>query len=111
MNELSDHIKGSNRIIMNADAAKDRGIKNEDEIWIESPFGKVRQQVCLIQGIRPDVVLISGQFGQWAMPVAKEKGRVTISDLLPVDYQWTDKVTGTQQGQLMKAKVYKAKKK
>jgi phenylacetyl-CoA:acceptor oxidoreductase len=109
MNELSEHIKGSNRIIMNADAAKDRGIKNEDEIWIESPFGKVRQQVCLIQGIRPDVVLISGQFGQWAMPVAKEKGRVTISDLLPVDYKWTDKVTGTQQGQLIKAKVYRAK--
>ncbi len=94
--------------MMNADAAKERGIKEGDEIWVESPFGKVRQKVCLIQGIRPDVVLISGQFGHWAMPVAKEKGRVSISDLLPVDYKWTDKVTGTQQGQIMKAKVYKA---
>ena len=108
MNELSEHIKGANCITMNADAAKDRGIKDGDEVWIESPFGRVRQEVCLIQGIRPDVVLISGQFGQWAMPVAKEKGRVSISDLLPVDYKWTDRVTGTQQGQLMKAKVYKA---
>jgi hypothetical protein len=43
------------------------------------------------------------------MPVAKEKGRVSISDLLPVGYKWTDKVTGTQQGQLVKAKVYKSK--
>ncbi|MFC1862482.1 molybdopterin dinucleotide binding domain-containing protein [Thermodesulfobacteriota bacterium] len=109
MNELSEHIKGANYITMNEDAAKDRGIKDGDDVWIESPFGKVRQKVTLIQGIRPDVVLISGQFGQWAMPVAKEKERVTISDLLPVDYKWTDKVTGTQQGQLIKAKVYKAR--
>jgi phenylacetyl-CoA:acceptor oxidoreductase len=109
MNELSEHIKGANNIMMNADAAKDRGIKDGDEIWIESPFGKVRQKACLTQGIRPDVVLISGQFGHWAMPVAKEKGRVSISDLLPVGYKWTDKVTGTQQGQLVKAKVYKSK--
>ena len=54
------------------------------------------------------IAIISGQFGHWAMPVAKEKERVSISDLLPVDYKWTDKVTGTQQGQLVKAKVYKA---
>jgi phenylacetyl-CoA:acceptor oxidoreductase len=108
MNELSEHIKGANSIMMNADAAKDRRIKEGDEVWVESPFGKVKQQVCLTQGIRPDVVLIPGQFGQWAMPVAKEKNRVNITDLLPVDYKWTDKVTGTQQGQLIKAKVYKA---
>ncbi|MBW1997908.1 MAG: hypothetical protein JRJ29_08070, partial [Deltaproteobacteria bacterium] len=108
MNEISEHIRGANRIVMNADAAKDRGIKEGDEIWIESPFGRVRQKVCLIQGIRPDVVLIPGQFGHWAMPGAREKGRVSISDLLPVEYKWTDRVTGTQQGQLVKAKVYKA---
>lgn len=109
MNEVSEHIRGANRVMMNAGAAKDRGIENGDDIWIESPFGKVRQKVCLIQGIRPDVVLIPGQFGHWAMPVAREKGRVSISDLLPVDYKWTDSVTGTQQGQLVKAKVYKVK--
>jgi phenylacetyl-CoA:acceptor oxidoreductase len=109
MNELSEHINGANCITMNADAAKDRGIKDGDEIWVESPFGKVTQNVFLTQGIRPDVVLIPGQFGQWAMPIAREKGRVSISDLLPVDYKWTDRVTGTQQGQLIKAKVYKAR--
>jgi phenylacetyl-CoA:acceptor oxidoreductase len=70
--------------------------------------GKVNAKVTLRQGIRPDTLLIAGQFGQWAMPIAKDTGRVTLSALLPIDPNWTDQVTGNQQGFVTKAKVYKA---
>ena len=74
VNEISAQLKGVGDVLMNAKTAKKRGIEDGDEIWIESPTGKIKQKVKLCQGIRPDCLLISGQFGQWAMPVAKETG-------------------------------------
>lgn len=108
MNELAKHVNGVEDILMNADAANARGIKDGDEIWIESEVGKVKRKVKLSQGIRPDTLLIAGQFGQWAMPIAKDTKRVTLSSLVPINYSWTDPVIGVQQGLVVKAKVYKA---
>ena len=108
VNEISGQLKGVGDALMNAKTAKKRGIRDGDEIWIESPAGKVRQTVKLCQGIRPDCLLISGQFGQWAMPVAKETGRATVSTLVSINNDWTDKMTGNQQSIAVKAKVYKA---
>ena len=81
VNEIAAQLKGVGDVLMNAKTAKKRGIEDGDMIWIESPTGKIKQKVKLCQGIRPDCLLISGQFGQWAMPVAKETGRATISTL------------------------------
>jgi phenylacetyl-CoA:acceptor oxidoreductase len=107
VNEISAQLRGVGDVLMNAKTAKKRGITDGDEIWIESTTGKIKQKVKLCQGIRPDCLLISGQFGQWAMPVAKETGRATISTLLPISLAWTDKMTGNQQWIVVKAKVYK----
>ena len=106
VNEISAHLKGVGDVLMNAKAAKKRGIEEGDEIWIESPAGKIKQRVKLVQGIRPDCLLISGQFGQYAMPVAKETGRATINTLVSINNDWTDKMTGSQQSLAVKAKVY-----
>ena len=62
----------------------------------------------LCQGIRPDVLLIAGQFGQRVMPVAKDSGRITLTTLVPVNSQYTDHVTSGMQGQVIKVKVYQA---
>ena len=45
---------------------------------------------------------------RWAMAVARDTGRVTMTELVPLRHSWTDPVVGTMQGQLVKAKVYKA---
>ena len=76
-------------------------------VSLESPFGKLESKVTLRQGIRPDTLLIAGQFGQWAMPVAKDTERVTLSSLIPIDPGWTDPVVGVQQGFSTKVKVTK----
>jgi phenylacetyl-CoA:acceptor oxidoreductase len=109
VNEISSQLKGVGDVLMNTATARKRGIKDGDEIWIESVTGKIKQTVRLCQGIRPDCLLISGQFGQWGMPVAKETKRASISTLLPISIAWTDKMTGNQQWIAVKAKIYKAK--
>jgi phenylacetyl-CoA:acceptor oxidoreductase len=109
VNEISAQLRGVGNVLMNDKAAKAKGIKDGDEIWIESTTGKIKQKVKLCQGIRPDCLLISGQFGQWAMPVAKETKRASISTLLPISIAWTDKMTGNQQWIVVKAKIYKDK--
>jgi phenylacetyl-CoA:acceptor oxidoreductase len=108
VNEISSQLKGVGEVLMNAKTAKKKGIEEGDSIWIESPAGKVKQRVKLCQGIRPDCLLISGQFGQYAMPVAKEMHRATINTLVSVNDDWTDKFVGNQQSLAVKAKVYKA---
>ncbi|MDD5524356.1 MAG: molybdopterin-dependent oxidoreductase [Smithella sp.] len=109
INEIGEHLRGNTSIFMNAQAAADMGIKEGDQIFVESIAGKLKGAVSLGEGIRPDSILIANQFGQWAMPVAKDKGWVTLNTLLPNDYKWTDRVLGNQQGHVFKVKIEKAK--
>jgi len=61
-----------------------------------------------MSGDSSGLLLISGQFGQWAMPVAKETNRASVSTLVTINTEWTDKMTGNQQSIAVKAKVYKS---
>jgi len=109
MNELAgEQLPDQIQIVMNRDAANAKGIEAGDTVCVESQVGKVEGRVAVRQGIRPDTLLIAGQFGQWAMPVAKDTGRVTLSSLIPIDHGWTDPVVGVQQGLVTKVKVTKA---
>jgi phenylacetyl-CoA:acceptor oxidoreductase len=106
--EIGEHVRGQSAILMNAQAAKARGIRDGDEVCVQSEVGKVQHKVQLCQGIRPDTLVIAGQFGQWATPIAKDTGRVSQTPLTPIRQSWTDHVTSNMQGTVVKAKVYKA---
>jgi phenylacetyl-CoA:acceptor oxidoreductase len=105
--ELADHVRGQTRILMNEGAAKAKGIEDGDEICVESDVGRVRQKVRLCQGIRPDTLLITGQFGRWATPTAKETGWVSQTPLTPIRRSWIDPMISNMQGMNVKAKIYK----
>ncbi len=105
--EIAEHVRGQTRILMNATAARARGIENEDEIWVESEVGRMKGKVKLTQGIRPDTLSVSGMFGRWATPIAKDTGWVSATQLTPIRHIWTDPVIGIMQG-VVKAKIYKA---
>lgn len=105
--EIGESMRGVPGVLMNAQAAKAREIEDGDEVWIESEAGKVKGKVQLTQGIRPDTIVIAGQFGQWATPVAKDTGRVSQSRITPIRREWTDHVAGNMQSIGIKAKVYK----
>jgi len=106
--ELGAHDLNQQGIVMNRSAAAARGIEDGEEIWVESTVGKVKGKVKLMEGIRPDTLLMAGQFGQWTTPVAKDTGRVSEVLLTPIAADWTDPVIGCMQGNTVKAKIYKA---
>lgn len=106
--EIAKHVWGQDGILLNAEAAKRKGIKDGDEIWVESEVGKVKGKARTCQGIRPDTVGIAGQFGHWATPIAKDLGWPSMTPLIPIRPSWTDHMTSNMQGLVVKAKVYKA---
>ncbi|MDP2718580.1 MAG: molybdopterin-dependent oxidoreductase [Dehalococcoidia bacterium] len=106
-NEVMQQVPGQYEVLMNAGAARERGIKEGDEVWIESPIGRIKGAVGLSEGIRPDTLFMAGQFGQSVTPVAKDLAKLSVNAITPISYEWTDQVTGTMQSTI-KVKVYKA---
>jgi phenylacetyl-CoA:acceptor oxidoreductase len=97
---------GHNAIQMNKKAAEQLGIKNGDEIWIESPYRRMKGKVMLRQGIRPDVLLSTQIYGHWKTPVAKDLGIPNPNEIEPSLLE-TLSVGGSVNDKI-KVKVYKA---
>jgi len=107
VHELTSQVLGHNAIQMNKKAAEALGIKDGEEVWIESPYQRMKGKVLLRQGIRPDVLLATQMYGHWKTPVAKDLGipnpnviEPSILETLSVGGSVNDKI---------KVKVYKVK--
>lgn len=55
---------------INSETARNMNLKDQDEVWIESPFGKIRTRIKVSEGILPGMVCIPcGQghtsYGKW----------------------------------------------
>ena len=50
----------------------------------------MRARAVLRQGIRPDTLLLLGQFGHWATPHAKDFGMPSLNPLVPMSLELTD---------------------
>ena len=66
------------------------GIGDGDAIEIATPRRRVHGRAVLRQGIRPDTLLLLGQFGHWATPVAKDFGMPSMNSLVPMTLALTD---------------------
>ncbi len=64
MYEMAGRVLGHTGVQMNRKTAGILGIKDGDEIWIESPYGKMRGRAKLHEGARPDCVLTTQMYGQ-----------------------------------------------
>ncbi|NIP72191.1 MAG: molybdopterin oxidoreductase, partial [Gammaproteobacteria bacterium] len=93
-------------VVVNAGLARKLGIADGDEIWVESPLNRAKGKAVLKQGIRPDVVLTTQQFGHWVTPVAKELGTPNLNKLTQTSLALTD-ATGSG-ADLVKVRIYKA---
>ena len=93
-------------IMINTRTAEKKGIKNGDQICVESTVGKVKGQAKLTQLIHPEVVGV-GSFGSWATsPICKDVG-VGHSQLLPMTKDDLDPPSGVLET-TPRGKVYKA---
>jgi thiosulfate reductase/polysulfide reductase chain A len=60
-------IKPTNPLMMHPDTAESLGIKDGDDVWVESPYGKVRATVKLSRRMHPEVVGLQHGFGHTAL--------------------------------------------
>jgi len=68
-------IRDKNTLKINSSIAAKLGIRDGDEIIVESPYGKMKAIASLTEGIHPKVVGLQHGFGHWAMGnIAKGKG-------------------------------------
>jgi phenylacetyl-CoA:acceptor oxidoreductase len=104
--EVADNIAGHRGVIMNTGAANGLGIDDGDEVEIATPIRSVRGRAVLRQGIRPDTLLMIGQFDHWATPFAKELGVPSLNSLATMSMSLTD-ATGSG-ADIVRVRVAKA---
>lgn len=106
INEVADNIAGHRGVIVNRTAARKLGIAEGDEVVIESVSGITEGKAVLREGIRPDTVLMIGQFDHWKTPFAKDLKLPSLNSVTDLSLKLTD---GTGSGaDLMRVKLYKA---
>ncbi len=90
IHEMAENVAGHEGIIINRHTAARMGIANGDPIVVESPSGVTRGRATLREGIRPDTILLLGQFDHWATPYAKDLGLGSLNSLTPLALSLTD---------------------
>jgi phenylacetyl-CoA:acceptor oxidoreductase len=106
INEVANNISGHKGVILNRTAAKKLGIAEGDDLVIESVTGRTEGKAVLREGIRPDTVLMIGQFDHWKTPYAKDLKLPSLNSLTDLSLKLTD---GTGSGSdVMRVKITKA---
>lgn len=109
--EVAEQMLGHAGIAMNSKVAAELGISHGDRIWIESPIGKVQGIALLREGIRPEVLLTTQQFGHWLTPLAKDRVALwtNMNPITPILHELTDETGGSSDH--LKVKIYKVQNK
>ena len=101
--EMADNVIGHGSVLMNEAAAAKLGIADGDRVEVRSPLNSTKGKVVLREGIRPDTLLIIGQFDHWATPFAKDIETPSMNALMPMLLDLTD-ATGSS-ADLVKVKI------
>ena len=88
--EVADNISGHQGVIINAGRAAQLGIADGDLVDIATPRAHTRGRAVLRQGIRPDTLLLLGQFDHWATPYARDFGMPSLNKLATMSLALTD---------------------
>lgn len=103
--EVADNIAGHRGVILNRTMAKKLGIAAGERVVIESVSGTTEGEAVLREGIRPDTVLMIGQFDHWKQPYAKDLKLPSLNSLTDLSVKLTD---GTGSGSdLMRVRIRK----
>ncbi|HMR71726.1 MAG TPA: molybdopterin dinucleotide binding domain-containing protein, partial [Rubrivivax sp.] len=104
--EVAGNVAGHGGIVMNPAAAERLGVDEGDLVEIATPRRSTHGHVVLRQGIRPDTLLLVGQFDHWVTPLAKDFGVPSLNKLAEMSLELTD-ATGSG-SDLVRVKVVKA---
>ena len=101
--EVADNVAGHGSVVMNSAAAARLGVGDGERVEVRSPLNSTEGRVLLCEGIRPDTLLMIGQFDHWATPFAKDFDAPSMNALMPMMLDLTD-ATGSG-ADLVKVKV------
>ena len=90
INEVAQSIAGHKGVIINRTTAGALGLAEGDPVVIESATGTTRGHAVLREGIRPDTVLMIGQFDHWKTPIAKDLELPSLNSLTAIALSLTD---------------------
>lgn len=90
MDEVSGNLRGHRGVVINTQRARELGIEEGDIIEVTSYIGSTRGPAVLRAGIRPDTLLMLGQFDHWATPYAKDMHAPSMNSLVPMSLALTD---------------------
>jgi phenylacetyl-CoA:acceptor oxidoreductase len=106
MKEVADNVTGHKGVIINTGAARRLGIADGDAIEISTPKRSVHGRAVVRQGIRPDTLLLVGQFDHWATPLATDFGVPSMNSLATMSLALTD-ATGSG-ADIVRVKIQRA---
>jgi phenylacetyl-CoA:acceptor oxidoreductase len=101
--EVADNVAGHGSVVMNCAAGERLGVADGDLVEVRSALNGTQGRVMLCEGIRPDTLLMIGQFDHWATPYAKDFHAPSMNALMPMLLELTD-ATGSS-ADLVKVKV------
>jgi len=84
MNEAAQNLRGHGAVTLNADTGREHGLKNGDWVEVTSPVGSTVGKAQLVQGCRPDTVVIPGQYAHWKTPIAKDFNFPSLNKIAPL---------------------------
>jgi phenylacetyl-CoA:acceptor oxidoreductase len=105
--EVADNVAGHRGVIINAGTAARLGVADGDTVEIATPRKAVRARAVLRQGIRPDTLLLIGQFDHWATPFAKDFEMPSLNALASMSLDLTD-ATGSS-ADIVRVRVARSK--
>jgi phenylacetyl-CoA:acceptor oxidoreductase len=88
--EVAENVGGHGGVVINTGKAAELGLADGDLVEIRSPLNATRGRVVTRQGIRPDTLLMIGQFEHWATPYAKDLELPSLNKLVPMLIDLTD---------------------
>jgi len=106
INEVAQNVAGHKGVIINRSAARKLGIANGDAVTIESAAGQTRGHAVLREGIRPDTILLLGQFDHWTTPFASDLELASLNSVTPLAISLTD-ATGSG-ADIMRVRIARA---
>jgi phenylacetyl-CoA:acceptor oxidoreductase len=90
MHEVAQNMRGHAGVIINAKTAASLGIAEGDRIEVRSHIGVTYGKAAFAQGVRPDTLVIIGQFDHWATPFAKTLEAPSLNSIAPMSLDLTD---------------------
>ena len=90
MNEVSRNMRHHGRVVINSATARNLGIEDDDLVEVRSRTGVTRGQARVSEGVRPDTLVITGQWDHWATPYAKDLNFPSLNTLAEMSLDLTD---------------------